>query len=29
MNTTDNAETLPAADDNCVTLDQPIKRGNT
>ncbi len=29
MNTTDNAGTLPAADDNCVTLDQPIKRGNT
>ena len=29
MNTSDNAETLPAADDNCVTLDQPIKRGNT
>lgn len=29
MNTSDPAETLPAVDDNCVTLDQPIKRGNT
>ncbi|WP_019411213.1 phage tail assembly protein [Pseudomonas psychrophila] len=29
MNTTETAGTLPAVDDNCVTLDQPIKRGTT
>ena len=29
MKTHDTAETLPTADDNCVTLDQPIKRGTS
>lgn len=29
MKTQDTLDTLPAIDDNCVSLDQPIKRGTT
>ena len=29
MKTQDTPDTLPAIDDNCVNLDQPIKRGTT
>ena len=29
MKTQDTPDTLPAIDDNCVSLDQPIKRGTT